>query len=340
MTLYVYYIYLIWITIFEKINKNLKMISFVSSILLLSLITGSRKNVGGYDYYIYKAFYNYPLTFNPWEYDIGFVVLKKICRNLSLTYNGFLMIISIISSFITYIIFTKYSRWPIFSLFVYYSLNYFWQNFTILRSSLSILIFWIGFEAIKEKKLLKYIFLIFLATCFHRTSFPIILIYFIVERKLYKNLYFIIFLALFLNILTPIILPRITFLNSLWSGDKVNGMMNVKINGYNPLIILEQGMITFFSIKYLKESKKNIFFLNLSVINLFIMISFFRIPSLMRYTHYFYISNYILLPELIYNNKKLKNTVIVCIIIFVWFNIRFIKNTITYNLIDYTSWLF
>ncbi|WP_442878428.1 EpsG family protein, partial [Cetobacterium sp.] len=71
-------------------------------VFLLSIYTGTRINVGGYDYHVYKYFYELPYFQNPYGYEYFFILLRDFSKFLGLNYNFFLLFLSFIFNFIIY----------------------------------------------------------------------------------------------------------------------------------------------------------------------------------------------------------------------------------------------
>lgn len=324
--------------------KELKIFNkvyLISLLFILTIITGTRENTGGTDYMAYKIFYNYDLNENPWGYDILFVNLKNIFKVLRLDYNIFLLGISIISHILIYLLLKKLSKFPLITFFLFISNNYFWQNFTILRSSLSIYMFWYFIDFLRENKKFKA-FLFWIVSCgFHKGAIPLISLLFILNTKIKKVKFYII--GIFLTFIISNYLPIILMAAKL---DIISKYVN---EGQNPillgflLLMFEKLLIFSYILFYKNEfnSKKYSIYYNLAFLDAILLIFTYRIPSFTRYSHYFIIGSYIIIAEILGNKwrKQLKYK-IMNIGIIVYFLLKFI-NVVTSELYsNYNSWLF
>ncbi|MGL5124098.1 MAG: EpsG family protein, partial [Fusobacteriaceae bacterium] len=156
------FILLILQFIFFSETKYEKKMLLIPTIFLF-LFGGLRKGIGGYDYYVYEYFYNLPKNQNPYFYEIAFVKLRNFFKILSFDYNHFLMFLSFLFIFTLYYLFITYSKHSTLCLLIYVSLFYFWQNFTILRNFIGIILFWIGIKYILENNYIKYMILCIVA---------------------------------------------------------------------------------------------------------------------------------------------------------------------------------
>lgn len=330
---------------FSKINntklKYIKYFYFISLLLITGITTGIRKETGGTDYLVYRIFYDSNIDENPYDYDILFVLLRNIVKTMEFSYNYFLMIISIISSILIYIFLKSRTRFPLTAFFLYLSNNYLWQNFTILRSSLSIFCIWFSIIQIEKRKIWKFLFLWLLACGFHRGALPLILLYWILNMDIRKRGYYIIavVVAIFLSFkfIDIIKLLNLNILLKYLNEAK----RDVPIGFF--IIIIEKIFLTLYILLYknILLNKKNKIYLNLIFIDVILCIVTYRIPSLNRYSHYFMIGYYIILADVLGEKWKKDIRYKICnVLIIIYFVFKFI-NTITSELyMNYSSWLF
>lgn len=283
-------------------NKKKGEIYFKVMLIILTLLTGFRKNIGGTDYWVYKAFYNYPLNYNPWNYDYLFLKLKEIGFWLNLNYNQFLFFIAIISHLIIYQTFKKYTKYLNFTLLSFFLNNYLWQNFTILRSSLSIYILWLSLKFIINKEKFKYICSWILMVGFHRTSIPLIIIYSILDKIKIKKTKKILCLSLMIGVIVPIYFTIIPI-----KIIKINLIIGFFIVAVKKCIEIS----IFYKIYPKVRGKYKGFFYKLYLCSVNLSIIFATIPAGTRYSHYFMLGKYIFLSYMFeeflrYKNKKIK----------------------------------
>lgn len=348
MILFSVYLYSMIGIIIEKFSlKNIRELKIFNKIYLISLlfiltiITGTRKETGGTDYIAYKIFYNYNIGENPWGYDILFVNLKNIFKFLKFDYDIFLLGISVISHMFIYLLLKKLSKFPLIVTYLFISNNYFWQNFTILRSSLSIYMFWYFIEFLRENKKIKAILFWVLSCGFHKGAIPLISLFFILNIKIKKIRFYIvgIFLAAIISRYLPKILLNIKFdIISRYLTEAENPILFGFL-----LLIFEKILIFIYILFYIKEfnSKKYSIYYNLAFLDTVILILMCRTPSFTRYSHYFLIGSYVMIAEILGNKwrKQLKYR-IMNIGIIIYFLLKFINiiNSELYS--NYKSWLF
>lgn len=326
----------------EKITKIIDNCNFIIILFIYNIITATRINTGGSDYIAYKTFFNFKINENPWNYDYLFLYLRNIIKKLDLNYLYFIAIISIISHILIYIILRRYSKFPIISFFLYISLNYFWQNFTILRSSLSILFFWLSLNEIKKRKFFHFLIYWIIACGFHKGALPLLVLYFLLNIKLNVKKEKII---LFLSILISIFLEKIIRIINIPMILQYVGDLEIATPiGYLILIIEKFGLYFYINLKKynLKLKKEYNLFYNLAFLDLILSIAVYKIPSFTRYNHYFIIGFYIIISKILGEKwEKNKKYIYLNVTIILYFIMKFIKTVIFSSLYsNYNSWIF
>lgn len=343
----IYFYSLIGVVIEKFSIKNIKefkifnKVYLISLLFILTLVTGTRENTGGTDYIAYKIFYNYDMSENPWGYDILFVSLRNIFKFLKLNYNMFLFGISLISHLLIYSLLKKMSNFPLIVIYLFLSNNYFWQNFTILRSSLSIYMFWYFINYLKKNDYLKA-FIFWIISCgFHKGAIPLASLFFVLNIKIKKIRFYIIsiLIAFLISNYLPWILSKVNLKIISPYLDEV--LKPVPLGFY--LLIFEKilmfGYILFYK-KELDDEDYNIYY-NLAFLDVILLILVHRIPSFTRYGHYFLIGFYIIIAQIlgIRWKKDIKYRVANLLVI-LYFLLKFISvvNSELYS--NYSSWLF
>jgi hypothetical protein len=109
----------------------------------------------------------------------GFVFLAFLVRTLYNHFFVFVFIFALLSIFLKYYIYSKYSPFLILSILLYFSDSYFWLDIGQIRNALSsILVLYSIFPSIKREKM-KFIDIIIIAMSIHIYAFVGIFIYFI-----------------------------------------------------------------------------------------------------------------------------------------------------------------
>ncbi len=186
-----------------KEKKSKKIIAIIT-LIVLCIMSGTRYNLGGADYAYYRSVYNaIPLDnffaklgslSKSYGFEKGFLVYSYFIKLLGFNYFGFTLINSIIFYFAFYNIVKKFDYNMNFIIIMFLYKFFLYNTFVSLRQPLSILIFWYSLKYIKDKQYIKYYLLCILALFFHRSSFILFFIPFIINIKITKNRFLILLL--------------------------------------------------------------------------------------------------------------------------------------------------
>ena len=222
------YIFIGAFIFFIGISKRKKII-VLSSILLLSVVSSIRYNVGG-DYSSYKWIFDTIQSGNIVDIEKGYFILNKIIPSYSL-------LLFIVTFFSLYLIFLSLKKmfqgFEMFLFSIYIYLYYLQWNLGTIRQGVSIAIFLLSITFLQRKKYLKYCLIILGACLFHKTS--IILLPLVLLPFFSCTFLLIIFSILILlkNIIITTIFNLITYLNisyvSYVSGSIKNSLVSEKI---------------------------------------------------------------------------------------------------------------
>lgn len=115
----------------------------------------------------------------PFDFEIGYFMFTKICAWLNFNHTAFLAIIAAII-YIPIFRFIEYnSEHSFISLMVYFAFGFFGYSLGIFRQMIAISILLCGAGYIKEKKLRKYLIVVFFAVLFHTTAIIALPLYFV-----------------------------------------------------------------------------------------------------------------------------------------------------------------
>ncbi|MEG0300190.1 MAG: EpsG family protein [Cetobacterium sp.] len=332
----IYTLFLFYTLLFSEDSYERFLLIF--PVLILSIYTGTRMNVGGYDYHVYKYFYSLPQSQNPYGYEVLFVILRDTFKMLGINYNIFLLILSFIFNFTIYKLLIKYSELPAFSFLIYISTFYYWHNFTIIRNYISILLFWISLKYILEKKPFHYFGLITLAFLFHKTSFILYPLYFILNLKLNKKTILgILSLALIINPFSYLIFKiNITFLGL---SERLNRYSYIIEHGnFYEFLELSIFVLALIFVSSNLTEEQNIMF-NINILALFIFIAFYRFAIVLRFLEFFRIGIITMIPYLLTKIRN-KNTRCITFSIFcLYLTWKYYDTVFAYAIHHYTTWL-
>ena len=194
-----------WINALGSIaNKKSKKIINCIVIILLIFISGTRYYMGGSDVLAYENVFkgapkvgivlkyiftgvNNGVNTN---YEKGFILICSIVKSLGFSYFGFTLLFALLFYLLMYNGLKEFvSDWaPFWALFMYKIM--FYNTFISIRQGLTMAIFCYSLKYIRDKKILKYFLLCFIAFFIHRGAIILFPLYFIqyipVSSKLIK----------------------------------------------------------------------------------------------------------------------------------------------------------
>ena len=113
----------------------------------------------------------------PFDFEIGYFALTKLCAFLKLGRTGFLFVVAIITYVPVFVTIKKYSKMPYISILCYFAFGMFSYSLGVFRQMIAISILLCGWSFVKDRKLIKYLLTVFLASLFHTTALIAIALY-------------------------------------------------------------------------------------------------------------------------------------------------------------------
>lgn len=314
--------------IIEKISdrKRIGESFFIFSLLLLILFFGLRGYIG-YDWYSYKPNFDKMVTIGELlkgntqvlysGYELGFQIYTSFIKTLTNNYFIYNFINVSVDFIILYFVIKRFSKYPILSLLLFFSIYGVALEIDMIRNAKSIMLFLLSIKYIEERKILNFGALNILDILFHYSSILYLPMYFILNVKWNKK--FILFLFILGNIyyLSDIrIVMRIikeynTFLPT---------GIGAKLSGYFSIIPLDfplgfslyyfERVIMFLLCWFVSDNLKNKKYGNIILNSLYISIFFFLYLSefsivAMRFGLLFIYSYWFILPMLLEIYPKL-----------------------------------
>lgn len=195
------------VDVFGK-NERKKHMLFVFSIILLIGFLGLRGFIGWDWWAYYPSYNNLPGGFN---YEIGYEIWSNIFYKMGLSYHHFTFINTVVDILILAYVLKKYSKYPIFSMFLFLAVQGLSFEVDLLRNAKAVLLFIISIQFIKERKLIPFLILNILGMTFHMSSVIYLPMYFILNRNYSRkiilpliilgNIYYLFDTKLFIHIL-------------------------------------------------------------------------------------------------------------------------------------------
>ena len=177
-------------------SKTKKFIYIVLSCILLSLLAGLRNYSIGIDtqqyfsnYYVI-GFLNNISEISSLRYEYGFSALCYVLNKISSNPQLLIFVTSIFINISVCTFIYKNSDNIVLSIILYILFNFFFSYMNIMRQAIAIAIVLFGFEFLKEKKYIKYIIVVLLASFFHASALLAILMIFLKFVKFDKTTIF------------------------------------------------------------------------------------------------------------------------------------------------------
>lgn len=167
-------------------NKKYLKIAFWLQVVLLMSLSMFRDVSVGKDTYNYVDLYQRS-SFELLRYEPGFILLMRICKKISTNPHFFLCLTSIFIFYAFGKTIWRYSRMPSLSLYIIYCYVFF--NFALsgLRESLAIAIILLSFPYLLNRKYIKFVLGVIIATSMHVTACVFVFTIFLVRLDVSKK---------------------------------------------------------------------------------------------------------------------------------------------------------
>ena len=333
----VFYFLLVILTLFTFISelkrkeKKISIITTIVLIFLLTLVSGTRTSFVDTGAYInlYKQIDSVKIIND--VYEPGFIIILKELYKISTNPQFMIIITAFITNALIILTLRRYSSNISKSLmiFMYITSGTYISTMNGLRQYLAAaIIFYFSF-LIEKKKFIKYFSICLVVSSIHSSVLIMIPIYFMINTEIWSKK---IFILIGTFIITMIFFnPIINYLFEVIGG-KFGGYKDFNEGGANIIRIMAISVPTVLAFITRKEfDKKKInerLFVNMSLINLFIMIVSLNNWIFARFAIYVGLYNLILLPYILENNflKKEKRLIkyifIICYLIFFWYEAK------------------
>lgn len=177
---------------YVKPNKWFILLSMSS----LVIIAGLRRDIGDTFFYMHSySFDHFTWQGINYQKDFGFYVFQLLLHHISNNPQILVFTTALITNVLIVLVLYQYSRMIEISLFVYIAFGMFTVSMNGIRQSLAAAIVFAGTKYLLNGDWKKFMFLVLLASTFHRTALIFIPVYFIVRQKAWTKLTFILLLA-------------------------------------------------------------------------------------------------------------------------------------------------
>lgn len=325
---------------YDKKFKSIATFWSVVVFIILALVSGGRSGIG--DTGAYKHSYTL-LASNPnsfkFEGDFGFSLLSLALIQISTDPQILIFTTALITNLFNIITFNKYKSYLELQVYLYITSGYYTVTMNGIRQCLAAAILFACTNVIIDGKFKKYLIIVLLASTIHKSALILIPVYYIVRQEAWsKQIVKLIILSvigvIFYNQLEPILFKLI--------GNTQYGHYSQFNEGGSSFIRTVVNAVPVI-LAYLKRNElkekwdnSNIF-VNISVINL-VFVAFGMYQWIFnRFTMYFQLYNFILLPYIIKNCFKGKEKRLLYVGLIVCYFIFFYREQVMGFDMNYTS---
>lgn len=330
------FIFISFLILLLSINKKAgKLLLFIVFVILFILLGFRSINVGT-DTINYLEIFERINYYDNKEIEIGWKILNTSIFNIGIGYQGFIVLIAFITLLPVYITVKKHSVNPMFSIFFYYTLYFYFNAFNISRQALAVVIILAAMPLLLKDKKTIYILFVLLASSFHTTALVALPLVVINKMPNYTLIYFLgVTLSLFIGIkgftLLYSLAPETDYAHYAEAVDTSNLKAGMSF-------LLALNIFFFFVLFFIRERSTyfNLFFVYVMVTNITS-----KVPYGYRLVMYFSIAQVLFLPFFIRHNKFKGNWNIISIIAVILYSyLLFFRSYGTGEIFPYDNILF
>jgi len=261
----------------------------------------------------------------------GFIIYMSLFKTFLLDYYVFVFINVILHILLLNIFLKRYlpPGYYVFGLIIFLVMGGFGMEIDTMRNIISILLFILSLKYIEERKIIKYYALNIIGLLFHSSTIIFLPLYFILHKKMNRNLIAFIFIIGIIIFLLKIeyAKPLVLFISKIIGG-RIQAITNTYLNNtitgksYGLSIgllerIFSAVLIIVYYQKLINYSKHNIIFINVFVLYFFFFFYFSEISIIsIRVGGLFIFAYWILWPSIIYVSKiKINRQLILCVML-------------------------
>ncbi len=239
----------------------------------------------------------------PYDYEIGYFSLVKLCAFLKTGRTGFLFIIAAIIYIPTFIAVKKHSPMPYISILCYFALGFFSYSLGIFRQMIASSILLCGWRYVQERCLGKYLLTVALAMLFHITSIVAVALYFLYEVNWGRILGWIVLVEIGLLVFGRIVAELMLRVFPMYSS-YIGGQYDTQGGTYLSLILLNAVLLASVLIRNESRCKEEKMMICAMVLAICIQCIGYSMSVLGRATRYFSLYMIFAIPCVLNNLKK------------------------------------
>ncbi|MGL4570228.1 MAG: EpsG family protein [Clostridium sp.] len=266
--------------------------------------------------------------------DVGFYLITYYLYQISSNPQFMIFVTAFITQLLYFKFFLQYRSYLDLQVYIYIASGSYFVTMNGIRQSLAAGLVVLSTKYIIENKFKKFLIITLIATMIHQSAIIMIPIYFISRMKPWsKKIFIMIGIAVVGTILFYELLP---ILEKLLEGTNYQHYIqsfkdntNDGANSLRVIVALVPVVLAYIRRDYLEDSKCNRVFINLSIINFVFMLFSLQTWVFARFTIYFNMFNFILLPCTICNWKNKKEKKILYILLLICYLVFFLKEQST-----------
>jgi hypothetical protein len=232
-------------------------------------------------------------------FEVGNLLIKNLLYDYGCVDSRYwLWVMAFLTLFFFFYSMKLYSIKPVYSAILFICLGPYWDSLNGVRQFLSIALFAYSWQFLINRQLVRYIVTILVASCFHYSVLAMLPVYFLARIKFNKNLLIALFiLTIPLSFILPSVLSQVALLFSRYEAYETSKFLQSNPNILSnlrcvfPAILFVICMMLYDNLK-----SKNIVFLNLSIISIFLTMLFPNTQLMIRIGLYFQVAFIFLIP--------------------------------------------
>lgn len=286
------------------------------------LISGFRYGVGQDYFYTYVPIFNQAVTGNldnVWG-EIGYIYLNKIVAMFTSDYAGIFLVTSILFIYFVFdSIYKESDNWS-FSAMLLVLMGYYFCFMNGIRQMLAVSMLLFSIRFIRDRKLIKFMLLIAIASLFHTSALLFIPVYFIYNIKIGSKtmLSSIAIFYIFSNFVSKFVLNFVGVTKYSWYLDSI-----YKAERTGIIMILVNLCILLFALLFNKD-KKNELYIKIQWLAVVSMSFIGKIPVAHRLVWVFGLPGIILIPNVIESRTSKKEKFVITLVISIVYIIYFV----------------
>ena len=294
----------------SRINRSNKKPLFIGTFLvalIFIVIAGARSGIG--DTTMYTHLYEIIIDHTYKDgYEKGFVFFLNFLTTISQDPQFMIIVTSVITHGINVFVMSNYSSYFELELYMYIASGFFLTSMNGIRQAMASAIVFLGTTFLIKRKFIPYTFLVLIASTLHTSAIIMIFVYFIVNNDLWaKHFNVIVMVGIFIIVFGGVI-SSIVF--RILASTRYGSYDNFEEGGANII----RAAVAFVPVLFAYLQKDNLkkimpncdIFVNLSILNFFVMALSINNWIFARMNYYFQLYSFILLPYAIKSVKDVK----------------------------------